>query len=723
MEVMEFVSVLRRRKTVICVPIVLGLAAAWVIHDQITPRYTGQATILLNLRTTMVAEGSEVISSLPREQAAVRTETELLQSRSMAEHVVDRLNLIDDPTFLDRQFAERPLPAFLNGLRAEFQEWWRSQFDPPAMDTPRPPPPDQRALLLDALQENVSVKSDGQSFALHLRFYSPDPIIAAMIANGFADAYLDYQRALKTQGTREAGRWLTDRVDELRAELERTDTAMEKLRRETGTLTQGGQSMAGLEITELNREVLAAEAEQRSIASRLATLREAVASRNLESSPEIMASTVVVGLRHQQAAARVQEAELLGTFGERHPALVRARTERQAIDQQLADESRRIANRLEQEEHAAAEKVSRLLEAVGRARERLRVAQNAEVEMARLERDANAGRSLYESYLLRMKQLGEREQLEMPDAVIITAARIPQAPDARRLTSLLLGMFGGGLLGAFLAFLRERMDDSLRSAGEVEQLLGLPVLGLLPNQQGWRESPEARMLSAPNSPFAEAVRATSLVVSLAGDRRTNRVIAVTSALPGEGKTTFCISVARQLASEGLRVLLVDADLRRPRVNRVLGDVPGPDLIDLMLDRCGTEEAVRTDAKTGARYLGVDTGSRHPVPLLQSGALQRIVDRARQSYDIVLIDTPPMTVAADSALIARSADACLFFVRWGVTSRQAVFRGLRLLSLCHVSVTGVVLSRIGGRQSAAYASYGPSSRGMIPTTAAVPGLLQ
>lgn len=714
-DIRRMTSVLWRRKVIILVPMIIGVALAWLIHSQITLRYAAEATILLNLRTTKVIEGSDVVSSLPREQVAVRTEMDVLRSRSMAERVVDRLRLVDDAGFLDRHFAEKPLAAFLRNLQVQVKTWWREVWSgAPAVDR-GVPPADRRQILTDVLQWGVVVNNDGESFTLHVRFDSPDPKIGATVANGYAEAYLDYQREIKTQGLREANRWLGLRTQELRSDLDRSDGALDRLRRETGKLFEGGLSTATQEIVELNHEMLAGQAEQRDLEGRLIAVREAISRQALESSPEILSSVVISGLRHQQAAARALEAEMLGTYGERHPALASARSNRAAIDGQIAAEATRIAASLEQGAEAAAARVASLQGSLKEVKERMAAAQNVDVQVTRLEREANAERSLYESYLTRMKQLGEREQLETPDAVVITAAQISWDAYPKRFSTLLLGLFGGGLVGSLLGFVRERLDDSLRTADEIERLLDVPVLGLVPDDSVWRQRPEDGLLRRPNSAFAEAVRATSLVMTLADDQRPTRVIAVTSALPGEGKTTLCVSLTRQLAFEGRRVLLIDADFRRPRVNAILGGEAGPDLLDLLLGRCSRDEAIRTDKVTEAHFLGLDAAVNHPTLLLQSSAWRGLLSQVRHSYDVVLIDTSPVTVATDTAVAARGADACLFFVRWGVTSRESVLQGVRLLSLCRVPVTGVILGRVSTRQSHVYADYPASAHVMAPAT--------
>lgn len=704
-DVRELLRMLRRRKLMLLAPVMLGLAAAWLVHGQLTPSYQAEASIVLNLRTTKVLEVNDVVSGLPREQATVRTEMDVLSSRSMAERVVDRLHLVDRPEFLDRHLARQPSGAAFDDARARLGEWLAGLRGFPQ---PAPELQDRRELLVDLVQAGVSVNNDGQSFTLRIRFVSPDADFAAEIANAYADEYLAYQVEIKLQATREAGRWLSTRIDGMRPQLEAADRAVDDYRRQIGTIGDQGQSESSLRVAEISREIVEAEARRRDIDTRLKVLREAIATGRIETAPEILGSPVIAAFRQQLAATRGKEAELLGSLGGRHPALLAVRDDRLALEREIAGEAARIALGLGHEAKAAAARIDDLRASFAQARARLDEVMSSEMRLKQLEREAAAERELYENYLVRMKELQEQEQLQTPDAWIITRAQSPWLPTyPRRLAILLLGLFGGGLLGSLLAFLRERLDDSLYSAAEAEQLTGLPVLGLLPHAGRRAE----RLLRRPHAAFAEALRATGLAVSFAAQARAAQVIAVTSALPREGKTTFCTAMAHQLALEGRRVLLIDADLRRPRAREAMGGDAGsgPDLIELLRGRCAFEDVVRRDARSGAEYLAARAGIASPMPLLESPALAALLARARQDYDLVVVDTPPVGLATDAAVIARNVDACLFFVRWGSTSREAVLQGLRLLALCRVRVTGIVLSQVNLRRQAGYAP-----QRMLPT---------
>jgi capsular exopolysaccharide synthesis family protein len=210
--------------------------------------------------------------------------------------------------------------------------------------------------------------------------------------------------------------------------------------------------------------------------------------------------------------------------------------------------------------------------------------------------------------------------------------------------------------------------------------------------------------------FTESLRTATAAIALSQRTRACQVILVTSAIPGEGKTAFCLSLARSLATDGRKALLIDADLRRPGVARALGDGGGAHLAQVLAGQVDPSGAVQTDGKSGADYIAAKEGIPNPQDLLNSDGMVALISGARATYDIVIIDAPPILVAADAAVISQYVDHCLFVIRWGSTIRSYVASALRRLALYNAAVSGVVLSNVNVRLHAQYAAgegyYGP-----------------
>jgi succinoglycan biosynthesis transport protein ExoP len=230
---------------------------------------------------------------------------------------------------------------------------------------------------------------------------------------------------------------------------------------------------------------------------------------------------------------------------------------------------------------------------------------------------------------------------------------------------------------------------------------------------GWFTRPKDRFTHPPRSALRNALRTTQIAIrsQLSGgtEYRTSRphVIVVTSALAQEGKTVFCVSMARMLAADGVRVMLIDADLRCPRVGPALGAARGGDLVDLLEGNKPLEDVIRVDSKSGLHFVVGRSGIENPQSILSGMAFQQFLQGCALRYNIVIIDTPPVLEAIDAAVVAPMADACIYLVRWGRTPLDTVLAGLRLLHLCKVSISGIVLSRVRLSRHPGYSGYPPS----------------
>ncbi|NUB14965.1 AAA family ATPase, partial [Azospirillum brasilense] len=273
------------------------------------------------------------------------------------------------------------------------------------------------------------------------------------------------------------------------------------------------------------------------------------------------------------------------------------------------------------------------------------------------------------------------------------------------------GVWAGALsCGMFLAFLRDHLNKTFRNTQHVEETIGVPAIGLVPSLPHHKNAkPEDYVLDRPRSEYSEAVRAIGVSLYARGALNTGSVVMVTSAVPGEGKTPVCLTLARMLAASGRRVLLLECDLRCPRIGNVLGDNAPGDLSDLIVGKAEWQDVVQVDGRSGLHYVVGRPHCDHPQELLGSEKLASIIKFASLEYDCVILDTPPMAVVADAGVLTRSATECLFVVRWEQTPRAVVQRAIERLTELGRDVTSVVLSRVDlkklARTDASEEAYG------------------
>jgi len=361
------------------------------------------------------------------------------------------------------------------------------------------------------------------------------------------------------------------------------------------------------------------------------------------------------------------------------------------VRKQMSQEMNRILAVLAGEVQVARKKESELAQSFQQMETQLGEAAHSSVRLAQLQREADANRSIYETFLARYKQTLEQENLSAPDARLISRAEPPGAPNyPKKLQFLLLGAFGGLAVGGALAFLREGLDRRIRQASEVETVTGIPVFGLLPKVSRWRAlQPQDYPVKNPHSRFCAALERIHIALRSPESSDRKQVILVTSAQPGDGKTSFCTGLARSLAKSQVRVLVIDADPYRSRVASAFGASIFPSFGPIVEQRARLVDLVQADTKSAAHFIAAPNRDDFQL-LLSSGGFKTLLEEARRAYDVVIIDTPPVMTSADAAVIGRFADTCLLLVRWGRSSWDEMTAAVGFLRQCRIGLDGIVM---------------------------------
>jgi polysaccharide biosynthesis transport protein len=301
----------------------------------------------------------------------------------------------------------------------------------------------------------------------------------------------------------------------------------------------------------------------------------------------------------------------------------------------------------------------------------------------------------------RQLEISGQDEIAQPDARIVSPARPPLRPSYPRKSILVLLAIGSGtVIGAFIAFLTDRMERGFRQSRDVTGATGLRALGFIPLVRR-PERAFAQLTEQPRSGFAEAVRAIRTSLLASQEEGSGKILLVTSSLQGEGKSLLAASLARSTAAAGGRTLLVDCDLRKPSVDKLMHDTAGPGLLDLLAGSVAFEGAVRSDAASGMDY--VSCWNRNlvgsPQDVLGSLAMRNFINRARSRYDLVILDAPPILAVSDAKILARYADCTVFVIRWRTTPREVVRNALDLFEAEGGPIAGVVLSRVDVKKQA------------------------
>ena len=698
-------NIFRRRVRLFGAIAALVFLAAIFVTFTATPMYTATANVMLDTRQEQVVNVEAVLSGLPADSSVVDTEVEILKSRRLAERVVNALQLSQDPEFN----SELAPPSVLSNIKDSVLGVISSAKP---RDIPDDPVAQQKAQerIVDAVLGRLSVRRAGLTYVINVSFESESPTKAATIANKFAELYLLEQLEAKFDATQQANSWLNSRLEGLRQQVLSDEAAVQNYRIANNLLSAAGTNLTETEISNYNQSLAEARAQVAEDEARLSTARSQLSRGSTgDDLGEALSSPVIQKLREQRATVSAKVADLQGRYGERHPEMLTANRQLTDIDAQIQAEIQRIISNLEAQVQVSRQRAAAIGGSLSNARGTLVGNNQAQVRLNELERTAEASRTLYESYLNRYKETSSQQGIEQSDARVVSSATIPTGQSSPKVPlNLALGLVLAMGCGLGAVVLAEMLDSGLATAEDVEHRLEVSYLGAVPLlasvAEGKMGSPIDYVIDKPLSSFAEAFRnlRASVIYSRLGEPV--KVVAITSSLPGEGKTTTSVCLARSAAQQGLKVILVDCDLRRRSVNRLFGTEPTKGLIEVLAGEASLDEVLTTDQVTGARLLPLAKSSMTPKDVFGSAAMDRLLEELRRTYDLVILDTAPVLPVADTRVLAPKADVVVFLAHWRKTPQHAIEAAFRLLSGTGAHLAGVALTQVDMKQQAKY-GYG------------------
>jgi succinoglycan biosynthesis transport protein ExoP len=699
----------RRRKFLIASIVGLSSVATYAAVSHLPPRYTAEAVIMIEPRKGQALDVKSGVPQVALDASTIRTETEVLRSFDLADRVAAKLNLVHE-----KEFAAKPnrLTLLYQSILATLPEPARNAMNAlswtkggakdgaggdGARKAPESPLPSQQDVV-ERLLDNLSVSNDGRSAIIKVRYETADPKLGATIANTFASAYIEDQLMAKSAAIIRAGVLLNQRVDELRETVLVSDAAVQTFRDENRLTEARGMTVTGQQLAETNTQLTLAATERSQKEANLAQLVAMIQTgQGPDAAIQIMNSPTIIALKGQLTQVLQREAELVTKFDTAHPAVRDVQNQetelRSQIDKEMSDIVAGLTSDVESERTREAFLKSRLDELENRAHE----LDKAQVHLHQLEREANANHELYEHFLTRAKETSVQKYFEEPDARVVSSALVPKSPTFPQTARIVELAAIASLIGALsLAMLIERFDHTFLNADELESEAELLSFGMIPEVARGRGNPKL-VLEHPTSAFSEAIRwvRTSLDLSVANRAK---VVMITSSTSREGKTTLSSSLARSAAHSGQRVLLIDCDLRLGKIANVFGASGTGSLEAFIRGEADTSAIIRTDEASGLDYIPAALGAPNPQALLGSVQMGSLLQRMRQSYDLIILDSPPVLAVSDALIVAKLADATILVVRWNVTLRSGAFKALRELRKVGANVVGFVLTRVDVRKN-------------------------
>ncbi len=686
---------------------------------RLTPQYTAHALVMLDAHQNQMVTSTALAS---REQdyfyepSLIENQVQILYSRVLAARVIDKLELDKDLKFnppppLEKADAEAATAGWLTLLKRVDPRKWLEQPQVSIL-TEQEKAVNEREALIDRVLGGLTAKSRGRSTAIEISYVDPDPARAAQIANALADAYVEDQLNAKYDASQKATQWLSDRIQTLADQVRNADVAVQQYKAENNLTDTNGSSVADQQLSALNGQLMVARsdlAEQEAKYSQVSALQKAGRSEDVS---QVVGSPLIAALRAQENDLLKREADFSSRYGPRHPRMLDLASEKRNLLSKIDEEVKRVIETVSNDVAVARARVTSLEASLQQATGRSTGDNRARIKLRALEANATSSHALHDAFVARFKESEGQQGIQMPDSRIISHAILPTTPSApNKKLALELAFAGGIFLGFLLALLVERLDSGFRTASQVEKTLGLPVLGTIPEISWGRKSPEAatdRVIDKPMSSFAEAIRGLQMSLFLSNVDKPPRVILLTSAVPGEGKTTVAVSIARLAARNGKKAVVIDCDLRRPATGKALGVTKFDfGMVEVLTGEKSLEQCLQKDPRSSLQVLPVKLKSGNPPDLLGSQAMEKLVATLRANYDLVILDSAPLLPVHDTRILARLVDATVFVVRWEKTPRDAARNAARILADIHAPLAGVILTRANTKRFQYY-SYGYQS---------------
>jgi succinoglycan biosynthesis transport protein ExoP len=724
----EMARILRRRWKTVAAPPLCLIVLALIYIVAATTLYTATSTVLVDPRRANAVESNQSAMSMSNfgtDDATIESEALLIQSIAILQRVVEKLKLTDDPEFV-------PTPGLLDPIKRLF-----SSSSSVAGASPEDA---AKARSVDILQRRMKVTRQGTTFLVDINVSSESPRKAAVIANAVAEAYFEEQVRAKYDDTRIAANWLNGQIDGLKSRVVASEKAVEDFRSANNLTVSQGVTVNDQQITDLNNQLIAARVQTAEARAKFDQAQQLSKSGSDQGGfSAAISSDIISKLRAQYADIAKNEADLSSRYGPRHPLVANVHAQLRDTQRLINEEIQRILQSAGHDYDVARSREASLQQSFDQLQGVSSSSGQAQVRLRELQREAEANRTLYESYLARYKETTAQESLEMPDSHVVTKASIPIAPSWPK-TWLFMGLaltLGGGV-GFVLAFLIDYLDRRVKTLEQAEQLSGVPALAAIPligagelarlakrgRQELSRYDPKAAKLlphalqpplmryalDAPGTFFAEAIRSIRLALQRTMRVQPVKVVLVTSALENEGKTTLAANLAQSLATLGIRTLLIDGDLRNPQLTHALCPHAEAGLLDVAMDRVPPERAILVDPSTGLSILPSTTVKQGDLitELMFSERIVDVLDHLRHRFELIIIDSPPLVPLVDGRALAELADRIILALAWDQTPGEVLSHTMDLLSPVHDRILGTVLTRVDLSRLRFYDYYSSSA---------------
>jgi len=692
----------RHKALFLIIFLVLSMAGSAILMV-VRPTYTAEATVLFDPRTRQVVNSTPVLGRFSADSQTLQTEIESELQRILSRRVVDpvikRFDLLKDPEFSPPGL--RSLLALVRAWSFLPSRWTEMLLDNIAqvggMDNSDDGPEALRRTVIRNVFQRLRAQVQGHSTAIQISFWSDDPKKAAALVNAVADEYVQLSVRDSFTAVEEALITLGKRSDELQGKAVDAESSVEKYRNEAHLFEGDGGSLTSMQITQFTAQLVQAEAD---LAAAQARLRQTESvSKNPSASPDVLASPVVQKLREEEAKESAALAEARSRSGNVYPLVIARQAGLSALREQISTEINNIIRSNQAARDGALARVIFLKSKIADVWRQVEVNSPASIHLNQLKLEASVRHSLYENFLRRIQEVSQQLGTAQPDAQVISPAEAPIRPSWPNIRILLpCIVLVSATLAAFAVACADLFGKTFRSLHQVTEVFGDQPFALVPrfatsrpSLLNWHRSPRSGV-DSPDGPYRESIH--SMRVQLRGLGLDNRTILFSSAVEAEGKTATAVAFARQEAQAGLKVLMIDADLRRPTLHKTFGG-SRVGLAELLAGERTFSEVLQYESLSGMAYISAGNPVLSPIDLLSNVRMQHLLREWGSQFDRIIVDSPAVLAVADGRILTGLVDRTIYIVKWGRTPRRLAFLGLEMLRQSGGRLIGPVFVQVDG----------------------------
>jgi polysaccharide biosynthesis transport protein len=707
---LDYVRVLYRRRWTAATVFLLVLGTVTVYTFTATPIFEAKSRLLIESDERNVVSFQQVVEEDQTKADYYQTQYNILQSRALARKTLDSLKLWDkapfggeqpEPFSLTRTVLEAPFAVVSLFRSGDAGEVNRNTI-PGADET------EEQSRAIDVFLAGLTVSPVRNSRLVDVKYRSPDAVMATAIVNTLAKSYIEQNLEYKFLASKEASNWLGERLAEQRQQVEQAEAALQRYREQNDAISlEASENIVVQKLGDLNAAVTRAKTvriEKEALYNQLSASQSNPAA--LDTFPAILTNTFIQQLKGQLSELHRTRAQLSERLLDGHPEMKKVASAIESTEARLKGEIGKVVQSVRSEYQSALAQENSLTAALNQQKGEALAMNRKAISYGVLRRDVDASKQLYDSLMQRAKETGVAGELKTSNIRVVDQAEKPREPVTPRTSmNLMMGLFGACLLACGFVFFFEYLDSRIKTPDDIKVHLGLPSLGLLP-MLSEKSLNGLHPLISNGVPvnFSEAFRSIRTNVLFSTAQEGSRSLVVTSTGPGEGKSIVAGNLAVGLAQSGQRVLLIDADLRKPKAHAIFAIPQEPGLSNLLVGQAKASETVRKTTVPGLWILPAGRTPPNPAELVGSARFTEFVASLKDHFDWVLIDSPPVMAVTDAALIAHNVSGVLFVVGADMTSHHAAQRAIAQLEQVQAKFVGAVLNRVDLDGSPYYYSH-------------------